>query len=66
MTTLTLRYRKCYFVVSGPTPNRPGSGRAEKRKTGAIHGIPGSPIHEIGADASKRVVRPTRKADEPT
>ena len=33
---------------------------------GAIHGIPGSPIHEIGADASKRVVRPTRKADEPT
>ena len=72
MTTLTLRYRKGYFVVSGPDtqPTRFRSRREakdwEKRKTGAIHGIPGSPIHEIGADASKRVVRPTRKADEPT
>jgi hypothetical protein len=56
MTTLTLRYRKGYFVVSGPDtqPTRFRSRREakdwEKRKTGAIHGIPGSPIHEIGTE----------------
>jgi hypothetical protein len=50
MTTLTLRYRKGYFVVSGPDTQPTRSGRAEKRKTGAIHGIPGSPIHEIGTE----------------
>ena len=56
MSTLTLRYHKGYFVVSGPDtqPTRFRSRREAKNWCHTQH--PGSPIHEIGADASKRVV----------
>ena len=48
MTTLALRYRKDYFVESDPTDPVQVAPRSER--LGAIHGIPGSPIHEIGAE----------------
>ena len=67
MTTLTLRYQRGYFVVVGPdTKIVKFKSRPEARDWCKTH-YPGSPITEIGRDASSRVIaaaigRP-RKAD---
>ena len=65
MTTLTFRRIKDHFVVTGPDiePTRFKS-RPEARDWCKTH-YPGSPITEIGRDASRRVIavgRP-RKAE---
>ena len=56
MTTLTLRRIKDYFVVTGPDiePTQFNS-RPEARDWCRSH-YPGSPITEIGRDASKRAI----------
>ena len=54
MSTITLRRIKDDFIVTGPdiAPAKFKSGR-EAKDWCASH-YPGSPIHEIGADLSKR------------
>jgi hypothetical protein len=70
MTTLTMRYLKGYFIVNGPDmkPTRFKSRREAKDWCQTRY--PGSPITEIGRDASSRVVAVAkgrlRKANEPT
>ena len=55
MTTLTLRRVKDNFVVTGPDEPIRFNSRAEARDWCKTH-HPGSPITEIGRDASTRVV----------
>jgi hypothetical protein len=71
MTTLTMRYMKGYFVVTGPdtSPMRFKS-RPEARDWCKTH-YAGSPITEIGANGAKRVVavpkgRPRKAPESPT
>ena len=69
MTTFTMRYVNGHFVEFGPDISLMRfKSRAEARDWCKAH-HPGSPITEIGRDASSRVVavakgRP-RKANEP-
>ena len=66
MTTLTMRYIKGDFVVTGPdVPPMRFKSRPEARDWCKIH-YPGSPIKQSGRDASKRRLGPPRKANEPT
>jgi hypothetical protein len=68
MTTFTMRYVNGHFVVVGPDISLMRfKSRAEARDWCKAH-YPGSPVTEIGRDASSRVVavakgRP-RKANE--
>ena len=56
MTTITMRYINGHFVVSGPDiPSMQFKSRPEARDW-CIANYPGSPITEIGRDASSRVV----------
>ena len=57
MSTITLRRIKDDFIVTGPdiAPAKFKS-RREAKDWCASH-YPGSPIHEIGADSSKRMSR---------
>jgi hypothetical protein len=56
MTTLTMRYINGHFVVVGPDISLMRfKSRAEARDWCKAH-HPGSPITEIGRDASSRVV----------
>ena len=57
MTTITLRCINNHFVVTGPhiAPVK-FEFRREAKDWCASH-YPGSPIHEIGADSSKRISR---------
>jgi hypothetical protein len=57
MTTLTLRRMKDDFIVTGPDiePNKFKSRR--EAKDWCVQHHPGSPITEIGADASERRTR---------
>ena len=56
MTTLTLRYQRGHFFVVGPDTSIKFKSRREARDWCAEH-HPGSPIKEIGADATKRASR---------
>jgi hypothetical protein len=56
MTTLTLRYIKGDFVVTGPDVAPAKFKSRREAKDWCKTKYPGSPIHEIGADASRRVV----------
>jgi hypothetical protein len=63
MTAFTMRCIKGDFVVTGAdVPPMQFKSRAEARDWCHTR-HPGSPIYEIGADASKRVVRLARKAE---
>jgi hypothetical protein len=53
MTTSTMRYLRGDFVVTGPDLSRTNSSPAARPGTGARKHFPGSPVIEIGADASK-------------
>ena len=60
MTTLTMRYSKGHFVVTGPdVPPMRFKSRPEARDWRKAH-YPGSPITEIGRDASRRAVAMAR------
>ena len=60
MTTFTMRYIKGDFVVTGPdVPPMQFKSRAAARDWCLTH-HPGSPVTEIGRDASKRVTRNVR------
>jgi hypothetical protein len=57
MTTITMRYIGDAFLVIGKDIEaRKFESRREAKGWCASH-YPGSPIHEIGADASKRISR---------
>jgi len=59
MTTITMRYTGEAFLVTGKNVEaRKFESRREAKDWCAGH-YPGSPIHEIGADSSKRVSRAT-------
>jgi hypothetical protein len=65
MTTLTLRYQRGHFTVSGPDIEiRKFKSRREAKDWCAQH-YPGSPIEEFGADASKRASMKARKSKPP-
>jgi hypothetical protein len=56
MTTLTLRYIKGDFVVTGPDIQPAKFKSRREAKDWCQTHYPGSPITEIGADLSSRVV----------
>jgi hypothetical protein len=56
MTTLTMRMIKGDFVVTGPDVELMKFTCRRKSRDWCKTKYPGSPIHEIGADASRRVV----------
>ena len=70
MTTLTMRYSKGHFIVTGPdVPRMRFKSRPEARDWCKAH-YPGSPITEIGRAASRRAVampraRPRKASDAP-
>jgi hypothetical protein len=56
MTTLTMRFQRDHFTVTGPDEPRKFKSRREARDRCIAH-HPGSPIKEIGAGAAKRSVK---------
>jgi hypothetical protein len=59
MTTITMRYIGEAFLATGKDIEaRKFESRREAKDWCASH-YPGSPIHEIGADSSKRISRAT-------
>jgi len=59
MTTITMRYIGEAFLITGKDIEaRKFESRREAKDWCASH-YPGSPIHEIGADSSKRISRAT-------
>ena len=62
MTTLTMRYIKGDFVVTGPDIERVKFVMRREAKNWCAEHHPGSPIKEIGADRVTRSLKgPTRK-----
>jgi hypothetical protein len=57
MTTLTMRYVKGNFIVSGPDIEPLKFKTRREAKGWCMAYYPGSPIREIGADAAKRANR---------
>jgi hypothetical protein len=65
MTTLTMRYQRGHFTISGPgVEMRKFKSRREAKDWCAEHHA-GSPIKEFGADAAKRATKAkaTRKVE---
>ena len=57
---LTIRCIKGDFIVTGPDiPSARFNSRREA-KDWCLHHYRGSPIHEVGADASRRLVNPPK------
>jgi hypothetical protein len=64
MTTLTMRSRRGHFIVTGPdiAPLKFPSRR--EAKDWCNEHYPGSPIHEVGAEAARRATKAkARKAE---
>ena len=62
MTTLTMRYIKGDFVVTGPDIERVKFVMRREAKNWCAEHHPGSPLKEIGADRVTRSLKgPTRK-----
>ena len=57
MTTLTLRLIKNDFIVTGPDIAPAKFKSRREAKDWCVQRYPGSPIKEIGADATKRLTR---------
>jgi hypothetical protein len=57
MTTLTLRFQRGLFTVTGPDINPAKFKTRREAKDWCAQNHPGSPIHEIGADAAKRAAK---------
>jgi hypothetical protein len=57
MTTLTLRRIKDDFIVTGPDIAPAKFKSRREAKDWCVQRYPGSPIKEIGADATKRLTR---------
>jgi|tagenome__1003787_1003787.scaffolds.fasta_scaffold17417189_1 hypothetical protein len=72
MTTITMRYNKGTFLVTGEDIEARRFASRREAKDWCVKLYPGSPIHEIGADASKRLTRamprkkPLRRRDPRT
>ncbi len=58
MTTITMRYIEEAFLATGKDIEARKFESREAKDWCASH-YPGSPIHEIGADSSKRISRAT-------
>ena len=54
MTTITMRYTKGSFLVSGKDIEARKFESRREAKDWCVRLYPGSPIYEIGADSSKR------------
>jgi len=61
MTTLTLRRMKDDFVVTGPDIEPANFRSRREAKDWCMAHYPGSPIKEIGADATERMSRAVRR-----
>jgi hypothetical protein len=57
MTTLTMRYAKGNFIVSGPAIEPLKFKTRREAKGWCMAYYPGSPIREIGADAANRAAK---------
>ena len=57
MTTITMRYTKGSFLVSGKDIEARKFESRREAKDWCVRLYPGSPIYEIGADSSKRKTR---------
>jgi hypothetical protein len=57
MTILTMRYARGAFVVTGPDIDPAKFKSRREARDWCAQYYPGSPITEIGADASTRVTR---------
>ena len=62
MTTLTLRRIKDDFIVTGPDIAPAKFKSRREAKDWCVQRYPGSPIKEIGADATKRLTRANRQS----
>jgi hypothetical protein len=58
MTVLTMRYMRGDFIVTGPDIEPVKFKSCREAKDWCAQNHPGSPIHEIGADAARRAKRP--------
>jgi hypothetical protein len=64
MTTLTLRYLRGDFLVTGPDVEPIKFKTRREARDWCDEHYPGSPLKEIGADGVRRTVRaPSRKAE---
>jgi hypothetical protein len=57
MTTITMRFIKGCYLVTGKDIEARKFGSRREAKDWCVTHYPGSPIHEIGADSSKRLTR---------
>jgi hypothetical protein len=54
MTTLTMRFQRGHFTVSGPDVEMQKFKTRREAKGWCVTHYPGSPIKKFGADAAKR------------
>jgi hypothetical protein len=60
MTTLTMRYMRGHFIVTGPDIEPVMFKSRREAKDWCTEHHPGSPIREVGAKSSKRATHPQR------
>ena len=65
MTTLTLRYQRGHFTVSGPDVEMGKFDTRREARDWCAQNYPGSPIREYGADAAKRAAKIKKVAVRP-
>jgi hypothetical protein len=65
MTTLTLRYQRGHFTVSGPDVEMRKFDTRREARDWCAQNYPGSPIREYGADAAKRAAKIKKVAVRP-